>query len=112
MAIRREATKPYELDIMLHKKENINMGYELPPEPRFYKNDPAQQKIDWSKVNLKHIVNNLENYICDNCNKSDVCKHKESLLEIMKSINDDVSKLPIDVIIRCHKWSRQIVNTR
>ena len=112
MVVRSETTKPYNLNIMLHKKENNSMGYELPPEPKFYKNDPAQQTIDWSKVNPNNIVNNLECHICDNCNKADVCKHKENFLKMMKNINDDTAILPVDVIIRCHKWARQIVNTR
>ena len=72
-------TKPYNLDIMLHKKENNHMGYELPPEPKFYPNDSVQQTINWSK--------NSQNYN-EGIIATEVYKHYELNLNKVKSLDD------------------------
>ena len=55
-----------------------------------------------------------QNYLCDTCNKEDVCKYKEELVQTAKEITKitERSNVFIDTDIRCKKWSGKVVNTR
>ena len=59
------------------------MGYELPPEPKFYPNDSAQQMIGWSKISPNYN---------EGINATEIYKYYELNLDKVKTI-DDCKKL-------------------
>ena len=58
------------------------------------------------------VISNLENNICSNCNKSDVCKYKEDFDKMVSTVEKDTSSLPVDIIVRCRNWSKETINLK